>query len=75
MRSVNAILTLPVGAFTIADIIGKLNRIIHWYQFIAIWISICNTSVNTLMYLMLFQNGRSKTVAIFTTLYYREKCW
>ena len=73
--SVYVILPIPVCVVVIADSIGKLNSLPQWYQFIAAWISVCNTSVNSLIYVVLFRNVRSKTVAMFTTLYRTVKCW
>ena len=75
MCSVYVILPIPVCVVVIADSIGKLNRLPQWYQFIAVWISVCITSVNSIIYLVLFRSVRSKTVAMFTTLYRTVKCW
>ena len=75
MCSVFVILQIPLGVFVIADVIGQLNRLPQWYQFIAIWISVCNTSVNSLIYLVLFRSVRNKTAAMFATLYRIAKCW
>ena len=75
MCSVYVALPIPFAVFVIADGIGQLNRLPHWYPFIAIWINVCNTSVNSLIYLVLFRNVRSKTVAMFTTMYRTVKCW
>ena len=75
MCSVYVILPIPVGVFTVADSIWNLNGLLQWYQFIAIWISMCNTSVNSLIYLIVFRSVRSKTVAMFTTLYHTVKWW
>ena len=50
MCSVYVIRPIHVGVFTVADSIWNLNGLLQWYQFIAIWISMCNTSVNSLIY-------------------------
>ena len=75
MCSVYVILPIPIGVFTIADTIGQSNRLPQWFQFIALWISMCTTFANSLIYLTLFRSVRSKTVAMFTTLYHTVKWW
>ena len=69
------ILTIPLGVFVIAGVIVGKHNLPSSFQFIGVWVFTCSSSVNSLMYVVLFRSVRSKTVLMLTTLYNTVKCW
>ena len=55
------ILTLPLGFYFIALTLEFEDKLPSSFPFVAIWIFVCNSSVNSLLYLILFRSVRSKT--------------
>ena len=59
------ILTIPIAIHTTALVLGMKSRLPASFQFFAIWTIFSNTFVNSLLYLFLFQNVRSKMFRMF----------
>ena len=55
------IITLPFCFYFTAVVLDFEKKLPSWYAFISIWIYVCNSSVNSLLYLLLFRSVRSKT--------------
>ena len=55
------IITLPLCFYFIALIFDFEKKLPSSYAFISIWIYVCNSSINSLLYLLLFRSVRSKT--------------
>ena len=68
------ILTIPLFVHVVANVIGGKYRLPSPFQFIAIWVLTCNSSVNSIIYLVLFRSVRGKTVAMLATLFQAAKC-
>ena len=56
------ILALPLGFYLIALILEFQDKLPSSCPFVTNWIFVCNSSVNSLLYLLLFRSVRSKTV-------------
>ena len=54
------ILTLPLGFYLMAFILEFEDKLPSSFSFVANWIFVCNSSVNSLLYLVLFRSFRSK---------------
>ena len=55
------ILTLPIGFYLIALILEFQDKLPSSFPFLANWIFVCNSSVNSFLYLVLFRSVRIKT--------------
>ena len=60
------VLTTPLTIYAGALTIGMENLLPSWYKFGAVWIVMCNSSANSLLYLLLFRSVRKKTLEMFT---------
>ena len=69
------ILTIPITVSIIASVLGKSNNLPALYTFICVWILMCNSSANSLIYLILFRSVRIKTAAMISVFCIKMKCW
>ena len=53
----------------ICAMIGRSEYMTSWFKFIAVWIMQCNSSVNSVIYLILFKSVRNKTTNFFSLLF------
>ncbi len=58
------ILTIPVAVEVAAVIVGKEKYVHSMVKFAAVWTVFYNSFVNSLLYLILFRNIRSKTLTM-----------
>ena len=65
------ILTLPFAIFCFMLAFHVDNYLPPAYKFVATWILLCNSSVNSLIYVSLFQTVRDKTVQMLRTGVYK----
>ena len=63
------ILTIPMVIDVIFEMTGRSEYLTSWFKFIAVWIMQCNSSVNSVIYLILFKSVRSKTTKMFSILF------
>ena len=68
------LLTIPGTIYAIAVTLGTENQLPSWFKFGAVWILMCNSSVNSLLYLALFRSVRKKTSEMFAA-YYKLCCF
>ena len=66
------LLTVPVIISSIASVNGSRSSLPYWYEFVAAWSYMCNTFMNSFLYIMLFRSVRQKTGKMFADLF--EKC-
>ena len=60
------IITFPLDFYSIVYMVGLENRLPLSFSFVANWIFLCNSSVNSLLYLVLFHSVRSKTAEMIS---------
>ena len=65
------ILTFPFAIFCFMLAFNVDNYLPPAYKFVATWILLCNSSVNSLIYVSLFQTVRDKTVQMLRTGVYK----
>ena len=61
------ILTIPMAVDVFAIVIQKDMYLPSWYGFAAVWILMCNSSVNCILYLVLFRSVRRNATAMIST--------
>ena len=66
------VLTVPVIISSVASVKGSRSSLPYWYEFVAAWIYICNTFMNSFLYLILFRSVRQKAGKMFADLF--EMC-
>ena len=59
------ILIIPLTVYTAGIVIGKEKAMSPLFTFLAVWLLNSNSFVNSLIYLVLFQSVRSKTIKMF----------
>ena len=69
------ILTIPVIIEVAAVIVGKEKYFPSMVKFAAVWTVFCNSFVNSLLYLILFRNIRSKALSMLNDCCTLCKCW
>ena len=70
------ILTIPFAVVACATLLGSSGTNLPAYcRFVAIWIMMCSSSVNGLVYLICFRNVRRKTALMISALFDLIKCW
>ena len=60
------ILVLPLTVYATGIVTGKAEAMPSVFKFIAAWLLMSNSFVNSLLYLVVFQSVRSKTFKMFT---------
>ena len=55
------VITIPLTTYIVATAAGMEHELPSWYVFVTVWIGMCNPSVNSFMYLVLFKSVRKKT--------------
>ena len=68
-------LTIPMLIDVSAAMTGREEYLPSWYRFISVWIMLCNSSVNSVIYLVFFRSVRSRTTKMFSQLYDVMKIW
>ena len=63
------VLTVPVIISSVVSVKGTRSSLPYWYEFVAAWIYICNTFMNSFLYIMLFRSVRQKTGKMFADLF------
>ena len=58
------LLTIPITAEVMFVIVGMENKLSSFVNFAAVWTLFCNSFVNSLLYLLLFRNIRSKALSM-----------
>ena len=69
------ILTIPFAVVACATLLGSGTNLPAYYRFVAIWIMMCSSSVNGLVYLICFRNVRRKTALMISALFDLIQCW
>ena len=69
------ILAIPFAVHACAALLGSGTILPDYYTFVAIWIMMCGTSINSLVYLIYFRDVRRKTALMISTLFDIIKCW
>ena len=76
MLAVTLILTIPMITYGVA--LAMYDGIGLWpsFGFVTIWIGMCNTFVNSLLYLFLFRSVRTKAASMFSEVFdmYHIRC-
>ena len=63
------VLAMPFTAYALARIMGLETELPYWYTFVAPWIMMCNSFVNSILYLILFRSVRKRTMEMFTDIF------
>ena len=58
-------MTIHVAVYVVAIVMGKEHDMPPSFKFVAVWIMFCNSFVNSLFYLFLFRNVRTKAMNMF----------
>ena len=61
-------LTVPIVVLLLMRFTGVITNPPQSYIFAAVWLAMCNSFVNSLLYLILFRGVRKKTAALFREL-------
>ena len=69
MCAVTVLLTIPLLTYAVALTISGRGTSWPLIGFVTVWIAICNTFVNSLLYLFLFRSVRTKAAGIFRELF------
>ena len=64
------ILTFPFIVCAVAEMLGWEDELPSWYKFLAVWIIVCNSSANSLIYLLLFRSVRTKTAKMISNCFH-----
>ena len=64
------ILTFPLIVCAVAEMLGWEDELPSSYKFLAVWIIVCNSSVNSLIYILLFRSARTKTAEIISNCFH-----
>ena len=64
------VLTIPYFIKATMWLLGPRNGLPSWYSFGATWMSVSNTFINSLIYLVVFRSVRDKTVEMFRAVCY-----
>ena len=62
------VLSIPVVTLFIEKYTGSDFHLSHAFQFAAVWMVMCNSFVNSMLYLILFRGVRRKTATLFMEL-------
>ena len=76
MLAVTLILTIPMITYGVASSIYDGIGLWPSFGFVTIWIGMCNTFVNSLLYLFLFRSVRTKAASMFSEVFvmYHIRC-
>ena len=69
------ILTMPFAAYVVMDAISLTTPLPLSFAFISTWVILSNSSVNSLMYILLFQSVREKTAQTLRDICERCTLW
>ena len=62
-------LTVPIVVLLIMRFTGVISNLPLSYIFAAVWLAMCNSFLNSLLYLILFRGVRKKTASLFKELF------
>ena len=62
-------LTILIVAVLLAKFTGIITDPYPSFVFAAVWLAMCNSFLNSLLYLILFRGVRKKTAALFRKLF------
>ena len=66
------VLSMPVIIMVLASFVGiNLYALSQIFTFLAVWLGMCNSFVNSLLYVILFRSVRAKTTALLKEIYNR----
>ena len=68
------VLTIPVAVGILAASTGNASHFSASYAFIAVWVMLCNSSVNSIIYLLLFRAVRTKAAVMISTCCHLMTC-
>ena len=60
------ILIIPITVYATGIVMGKEEAMPSLFKFLAVWLLMSNYFVNSLLYLVVFQSVRSKTIKMLT---------
>ena len=69
------VLTIPIVVDVLVSVAGREDYLSSSYRFAAVWIMLCNSSINSVIYLVLFRSVRSKTTKMCSMLFDVIKSW
>ena len=66
------VLSMPIIIIVLASFLGsKVYILSHTFTFAAVWLAMCNSFVNSLLYVILFRSVRAKMTALLKEIYNR----